>query len=583
MKNSYKKAFSIVLIYFLVGCSWILFTDRIIEYFVPDVHTLTEFQTFKGWFFIFGTTLLLYMLIKRQLGKITEVNNELEKSNTLKTVILSRLNQAQKTAKIGSWDYNKVTNQLWWSDEMYAIFDVSLETYLPSAKSIGRFMHSYDEALLRRKLENIIVNNENLNTDFSIITAAGMVKHCNIISWAEKNNDGSVKSVKGTVMDITDRKNTEMALVESEEKYRAFFDNSLDAAFFSSIEGNIISANPAAYAMLGYKNNELERLGRNDIIDLSDPRFQQMFDIRGKNGKIRDELTFIRKNGERFPAEISSAVFLDAGNLRKTSMLIRDISERKHSEQEIIKLNEQLEEKVHERTIQLQDANKELEAFSYSVSHDLRAPLRALDGFANILLEDYGATLDKEGNRLLDVIIRNANIMGTLIDDLLAFSRLGRQGIQSSHIDMQSMVKSVYEELTSEIERETIDFRLHDLSKAVGNPAMIKQVWLNLVGNAIKYTSKKTSRIIEITNSRVNSENVYSVSDNGAGFDMAYAEKMFGVFQRLHSINEFEGTGIGLALVHRIIVRHKGRIWAEGAVNEGAKFYFSIPEEGISN
>jgi len=577
MRTNYKKTFRIVLIYFLVGCLWILFTDRVIAYFVLDVHVLTDFQTFKGWFFIFGTTLLLYLLINQQLAKIATFNHELEKSNELKTELLARLNQAQKTAKIGSWDWDTVTNQVWWSDEMYVIFDVSFQTYSPSSESIGRFMHSFDEVLLLKEIENIIANNGILNSDFRIITAGGVHKHCNIISWTDKNDDGSTKSVKGTIKDITDRKNADLALIESEEKYRAFFENSLDAAFLSSHEGNIISANPAAYAMLGYKYPELEQLGRADLIDISDSHFQQLFKQREKDGKVSGELNFIRKNGDHFPAEVSSSIFMDAGNRKKTSMIIRDISERKRTEQEIKKLNEQLEEKVIERTIQLQDANKELEAFSYSVSHDLRAPLRAVDGFANILLEDYGSKLDTEGNRLLNVIVRNANIMGKLIDDLLAFSRLGRQGIQSSQIDMQAMVKSVYEELTTETERELIDFRLNDLRNACGDPAMIKQVWLNLIGNAIKYTSKKSGRNIEISNSILGVENVYSVSDNGAGFDMANAGKMFGVFQRLHSVKDFEGTGIGLALVHRIIVRHKGRIWAEGKVAEGASFYFTLP------
>ncbi len=576
MKIIYKKTFGIVLIYFLVGCLWIVFTDQIIEYFVSDMHMLTKFQTYKGWFYIFGTTLLLYLLIKQQLGKISAFNQELEKSNTSKTELLSKLNQAQKTAKIGSWDWNIAANQVWWSDEMFTIFEVNRLTYEPSAESLGLFISSAEKVAFEKSIQGILSDNSILNIDLRIITPKGTIKYCNFICWTEQDDIGLAQSVKGTVMDITDRKNVEQALIESEEKYRAFFDNSLDAAFFTSLDGSILSANPAAYDMLGYNNKELETLVRSNLIDISEHGFQQYLIESEKNNTFRGELTFIRKNGERFPVEISSCIFMDAGNQKRASMIIRDISARKLAEQEIKKLNEQLEEKVIRRTNQLQAVIKELESFSYTVSHDLRAPLRALDGFANILLQDYSATLDSEANRLLRIIIDNANKMGHLIDVLLSFSRLGRQDIHKETIDMQKMMKSVCNEIITEQEIINSDVSIKNLANATGDPALIRQVCVNLVSNALKYSSKKTRRIIEIGSKKVENENVFFVKDNGAGFDMEYYNKLFGVFQRLHSVRDFEGTGIGLAIVQRIVSRHGGRVWAEGKVDEGAIFYFTL-------
>jgi light-regulated signal transduction histidine kinase (bacteriophytochrome) len=238
-----------------------------------------------------------------------------------------------------------------------------------------------------------------------------------------------------------------------------------------------------------------------------------------------------------------------------------------------------LEERVLERTLQLQSANKELEAFSYSVSHDLRAPLRAIDGFTRILLEDYEPVLDEEGKRVCAVIRREAHHMEQLIDDLLALSRLGRKELCFTKIDMKAMASSVFDELVEEEDPGRIDFRVHRLPLATGDPALIRQAWVNLLSNAIKFSSRKERAVIEVGSKHSQDEYVYYVRDTGAGFDMEYADKLFGVFQRLHSEKEFEGTGVGLAIVQQVIRRHGGRVWAEGAVDRGATFYFSVPRK----
>jgi signal transduction histidine kinase len=252
----------------------------------------------------------------------------------------------------------------------------------------------------------------------------------------------------------------------------------------------------------------------------------------------------------------------------------RQLARRKEAEERIAALNRDLQVRAQ----QLEAANKELESFSYSVSHDLRSPLRAVDGFCRILTEDYEGRLDDEGRRLLGVVRDNSRKMGELIDDLLEFSRLGRKPLAIAEMDMTRLAKEALGGVLLSRE-DAPGLVLKPLPRVHGDAALVKQVWANLLGNAVKFSSRSGQPLIEVSGRENGTEIVYCVKDNGAGFDMRYYDKLFGVFQRLHSAEEFDGTGVGLAIVQRVVTRHGGRVWAEGKVGEGAAFYFSLPKE----
>jgi len=254
---------------------------------------------------------------------------------------------------------------------------------------------------------------------------------------------------------------------------------------------------------------------------------------------------------------------------------------RNKAEKEIRELNIELEQRVQNRTEQLEAANKELEAFSYSVSHDLRSPLRAIDGFSRILAEEYCDEIDSEGKRLLNIVRTSTQKMDQLITDMLSLSRVSRSEMIFHRIDMTKMADSIYHEVTSEEIRNKFVFLVQPLPEVFGDTSLIRQVWINIISNAIKYTMPKEIRKIEIGSYSENGMNIFYVKDTGVGFNPDYVHKLFGVFQRLHTEKEFEGTGVGLAIVQRVIHRHSGKVWAEGSVGVGATFYFSLPRKEI--
>lgn len=368
-------------------------------------------------------------------------------------------------------------------------------------------------------------------------------------------------------------------LAEMRAQRNRFFSLSLDLLCVVGFDGFPKELNASWEECLGFARRELldsrlEDLLHPDDRDAARERVQRLSET---SGIILSWENRIRRKDGTYRWLLWSAAGVPREKVYYAAA--RDITERREMEEEVRGLNADLEKRVLERTAQLEAANKELEAFSYSVSHDLRAPLRKLDGFSDILQRRYGEMIGEEGLRLISIIRASSEHMGHLIDDLLAFSRLGRKELMDADVDMDALARSVVEDALRQEPDRAADVLVRPLAAARGDGAMLRQVLFNVVSNALKFTRRRARAEIEVSSraSDDGRETIYLIRDNGAGFDMKYADKLFGVFSRLHSVEEFDGTGIGLALVSRIVKRHGGRVWAEGAVDQGAAFYFTLP------
>lgn len=411
-------------------------------------------------------------------------------------------------------------------------------------------IQSEENRLLKRRIKESDVQARIFNSNIVVLlTATGLILA--VVFY-------------GIHLNLQAKNRTAQELQRTAMVVRDLYDNAPCGYHSLDANGMFTEINQTLLKWLMYSKDEVVgKLRFTDIITSEEKQvFEERFRVFKETGYVNDlEFCFRRKDGSEFPVILHSiAIYDERGRYLQSRTTSFDNTRWKTAETKIKNLN------------------KELEAFSYSVSHDLRAPLRSINGYTKIIQEDYDLVLDAEGKRLLNVIIRNAGKMEKLIDELLQFSKVGRKEMVRTNVDMNKIIEDVRQGLVESAQAGTAEFVIQRLHVCTADPEMIRQVWENLISNAIKYSSRKEHPKIEITSELSESQITYAIKDNGAGFDMNYAEKLFQVFQRLHRAQDFDGVGVGLAIVHRIVSRHGGKVWAEGKVNEGASFYFTIPK-----
>ena len=411
---------------------------------------------------------------------------------------------------------------------------------------------------------------------------------CGEYRWLEDqfvavhNDRGEPAAVIGSVRDIEEKKEAEDALARAEEQLRTFFDRSPIGKAITGPDGSFLRVNQALCELLGYSADELLTRSFLSLLHPDDAEVVKTVDQSVRDGTadgVDLDLRHLTRDGKAIWTHVRGSTLRDPeGKPIQLMAHILDIRDRKAAELSLRESNEQLEERVAERTTSLVEANRELEGYSHSVAHELRTPLRAIDGYIALISQESGDRLNDDERRLFARVRWNAQRMGQMIDDLLVFSRTGRAELTLRPVDMTQIAREAYSSLASDpVVRARATFSIAPLPVAFGDAALLKRVWENLLSNAVKFSAERPQPEIRIEGRIEGDDAVYRIRDNGVGFDMTYVDKLFGVFQRLHAANEFEGSGVGLALVRRIVLRHGGRVWAEGGVDTGATFSFSLP------
>ncbi len=489
------------------------------------------------------------------------------------------LSESQQMAHIGSFRWEFETGRLTWTDETFRLFGLAKDARTPSAEALLETVYPDDRSRHGDWMRACMAGEDVAPLDYRLILPDGSVVWHQISGRIERDPAGAPVALVGTNQDITERKLAGAALRESEERYRQLFEGESDAVFLVDNEtGRIVEANPAASTLYGYSHEEITALRDLDLVADAE---RLMSDTRGSpsgrqiaNPMIR---THRRKDGTTFPVEITGGFFMQGDRSLRVAA-VRDVTEREQAAEDIRRLNAELEERVRARTVQLDAANKELETFAYSVSHDLRAPLRAIDGFSAMVLEDAGDRLEEQDLEHLERVRAAAERMAALIDALLGLSRASRHEMHFEEVDVSGLAEQVIAELREAAPGRCVETIVGSGMRAKTDAVLLRAILANLLSNAWKYTGRHDTARIEVGVTGVAGESAFFVSDDGAGFDMEAAQHLFGPFQRYHGSDDFPGDGIGLATVQRLVARLGGRVWAEAEVEKGATFYFTLPD-----
>ncbi len=520
--------------------------------------------------FAFAIVIVLFWLLYWNACALNRLDEENERSRET----------LRQSSEQWGLTFNCMSEGLSYHDPDYNILGVNtaFQKLVPDEGGVGekcyRLIHGTDAPPEDCPMRRSLATGE---TSSSEIYEPRLGKHLRVRTDPVRDSSGEVFRIVHVVEDITERKQAE----EHIRRLASIVESSEDAIYSVSSDGKITSWNRGAEVVFGYKAEEV--IGRTPRMlyppDREEDYCLAIHDSIMSGRHIENaEMLRVRKDGSQFYVSISISPLRDLqGNVVGSSAIARDITERKRAEAEIQKLNAELEDRVQQRTSELEVANKELEAFSYSVSHDLRAPLRSLDGFSQILLEEYGEKFEGEGRDFLKRLRGASQQMGHLIDALLQLSRVSRSEMERTTVNLSDMARQIATELQKTAPDRLVQFDIAQNVTALGDARLLHAALQNLIGNAWKFTSKREEARIDFGVVKKDGKRVFFVRDNGAGFEMQYANKLFGAFQRLHSVAEFEGSGIGLATVQRIVRRHGGSVWAEGEPNVGATFYFTLP------
>jgi PAS domain S-box-containing protein len=493
------------------------------------------------------------------------------------------LSSSQQAAHVGTWSWKVGDTAVYWSDETYRIYGLSPEMGPPDFGFFFEIIHPEDRHKMREWPEDVIAGLHPSPVEFRVLRPDGIYRVIRTEGDVVDTIDGVPSRIAGTAYDITELKLAEEEIHQLNERIATATSSAQVGIWDWDVVNNLLVWDDQMYQLYGLKKDGfagayeawVSGLHPDDREFSQNETSQALQGVKAYDSEFRvvwpdGSIRYLKAKGEVFRG--------DEGNPIRMLGVNFDITDRKQAEENIRQLNEELEQRVLDRTAQLEAANKELEAFSYTVSHDLRAPLRHINGFVDLLNENYQNLLPEKGQHYLTVIRDSSTQMGTLIDDLLQFSRTGRQEMQQMNLDMNRILQEVVKFFIEDNKYRNIDWEIAVMPKITGDMSLLRMVWVNLVSNAVKFTKDREPARIKIGYTEEMKVFIFYIRDNGAGFDMPYAHKLFGVFQRLHSKQEFEGTGIGLANAHRIITRHGGRIWAESELNQGTTFYFTLPK-----
>jgi PAS domain S-box-containing protein len=512
---------------------------------------------------------------------VNDITEKLAAENQLKA-LNERVSVISQATQDVIWDWNLVDNTCWWNDNFYTFFGYEKKTYPQFIDVWEQGIHPDDRVRVLESVHDFIKSGKsNWTSEYRYLKKNGTVVTVFDRGFLIDSEEGKPTRMIGSMVDITERKLFGEALEQLTANLKSIFDNTDVGFLLLDRSGSIVSYNEPAQLWASRAFGKQLFRGENLRAFMSEGRmadFANVLNLVESGTALNFETQYPSNDGttDWYHVMIRPVPHTD-GTTSGICISVTNITKRKEHENEISSLNAELEQRVKLRTADLEEANKMLESYSYTVSHDLRAPLRTINGYARIIESEYESVLNNDVLELFRNIQRSAKNMGELIDDLLSFSKLGKQAIHKSNVDMNQLVAFVWKELTG-INTCSAVLNTNNLPLITADASLLKQVLMNLLSNSLKYSSKCTNPIIEVGAIEKENEVVYYVKDNGVGFDMKYAGKLFGVFQRLHSASEYEGTGIGLANVKRIIDKHEGSTWAIGEENAGATFYFSLPK-----